>query len=123
MWRIRTHAVIVTTALTALLALPALAASLGSTSRTLSAGATAVQRCDPDGFAVALELAGTNVIGVTVSGLDAACGGLTVKATVVGSTTSYGNATVPGGGGTTTVTLGAAVAVAQSLRVDVVVAP
>jgi len=63
------------------------------------------------------------VVSVTVSGIEAACAGFTLKATVTGSTSFEGTVVVPGGGGSATATLAASVAVVQSIRFDIVIAP
>ncbi len=116
-------AVGVAIAAAAAFALPALAASLSSTSGTLGSGASVVSQCDPDGIATTVNLSGTNVVGVTASGIAAACSEMTIKAVVSGDTSSSGSTIVPAGGGSTTVTLAAEVAMAQSMRIDLVVAP
>lgn len=116
-------AAVIALAMTAALAVPALAASLGSWSGTLGSGAATVTKCDPDGVTVAINLSTTNVASVTASGIASACGGLTMQATVTGGTTQSGSVTVPVGGGSATATLAAVVAVVQSLRVDVVISP
>jgi hypothetical protein len=120
---IASGAAVIALAVAAALALPALAASLGSNSRTLGAGTASVPRCDADGIKIAINLTGTNVVSVTGTGIDSGCGGLTMKATVTGGTSSSGSIAVPAGGGSVTATLAASVAVVQSLRVDVVVTP
>ena len=114
-------AAVIAIAMTAALAFPALAATLGSTSRSLGAGQAAVNRCDPDGIATRPNLSGTTVVSVTVSGIASACEDLVVRATVTGATSSSGSTVTPIGGGTVTVTLAAEVAVVQSMRVDLVV--
>jgi hypothetical protein len=116
-------AAVIAIAMTAALAFPALAATLGSTSRTLGAGGAAVTRCEPDGIATRPNLSGTTVVSVTVSGIASACEDLIVWATVTGATSSSGSVTVPVGGGSATVTLAAAVAVVQSMRIDLVISP
>ncbi len=116
-------AAVVAIAMTAAFAFPVLAATLGSTSRSLGAGGAAVARCDTDGIATRPNLSGTTVVSVTVSGIAGECGGFTLKATVTGGTSSGGSATVPGGGGSVTVTLATAVAVVQSMRFDLVMTP
>lgn len=97
------------------------AASIGASTRTLGAGGAAVVRCDSDGIVGRPGLSGTNVVGVIVTGVAPACGGRTISATVTGATTQTGSATIPGGGGTVTVTLPTAVALAATMRIDLVV--
>ena len=64
---------------------------------------------------------GTNVVSVTVGNLPSTCGGATLQAAVSnGSTSSTGSATVPSGGGSVVVTLGAAVALAAADETDLV---
>ena len=67
-------------------------------------------------------LSSGNVTAVTVSGIAAACGNLTLKATVNnGTTSSNGSATVPAGGGSASVTLAASVAMKDTMQIDVVI--
>ncbi|MBI5158436.1 MAG: hypothetical protein HZA58_10585 [Acidimicrobiia bacterium] len=114
-------AAVIAIAMTAALASPALAATLGSTSRSLGAGAAAVTRCDSDGLATRPNLSGTTVVSVTVSGIASECEDLIVRATVTGGTSSSGSTVIPSGGGTLTVTLAAAVGVVESMRIDLTV--
>lgn len=115
------RAAVIAIAMTAAFALSAAAASLGAVSGTLAAGTSAVDRCNADGVATRANLSGTDVVSVTVSGIAAACGGLTLKATVTGATSSEGSTTIAAGGGSATVTLAAGVALVQSLRIDLAV--
>jgi hypothetical protein len=104
-----------------LLAKPALAASLTATSATVGADAIATPRCTTAGLPVVPTISGTNVVSVTVSGIPSTCGGATLQAAVNnGITNSTGSATVPGGGGSVTVTLAIAVALMAGTQVDAV---
>ena len=114
---------VIAVVVTATLAVPTLAASLYPASSTLGSGKAVVSSCDSDGVAAAPNLSGSNVVSVTVSGIEAACAGFTLKATVTGSTSFEGTVVVPGGGGSATATLAASVAVVQSIRFDIVIAP
>ena len=98
-----------------------MAASLVTAADSLGTRQLAVPRCTSAGLAVLQNLSGSNVISVTVSNLPAACGGATIDATVNNLTTnSSGSATVPGGGGSVTVTLASAIAAATTEQIDVV---
>jgi hypothetical protein len=98
----------------------ALAAGAALTSRTVGSGAASVGRCDSDGVAVGVTVSGGNVVSTILTGIAPACGGRTASVTVSGTTTSSGTAAVPGGGGSLTITLAAAVPVVQSMRLDLV---
>lgn len=99
----------------------ALAASLSLGSNSLGAARTSTPRCTAVGLGVLQVLSGSNVVSVTVSSLPANCGGATLQATLNnGTTSSSGSSTVPAGGGSVTVTLGAAVALGQVDEVDLV---
>jgi hypothetical protein len=98
------------------------AASLSLTSATVGAATVATPRCTAVGLTVLQNLAGGTVASVTVSGLPAACGGGTLQATVNnGATFGSGSSVVPAGGGSVTVALGAAPAVAAAETTDIVV--
>ena len=98
------------------------ASSLALGSRSLGTASTTVARCDTDGFGVVQNLSGANVVSVTVSQIAAACAGGTLRVTLNnGTTNSSGSGTVPGGGGSMTVTLGSAVAADDAGEIDVAV--
>lgn len=99
-----------------------LASGLPGSSQTLGSSGVATPRCDADGFTVIQNLSGANVISVSVSGIAAGCGGGTMQATFHnGTTSSSGSGTVPGGGGSLTISLAASVPAAVGARVDIVV--
>ena len=99
-----------------------LAAGLAGASRSLGSAGAAVARCDPDGFSVVQNLSGTNVVSLTVGGIAAGCGGGTMQVTLHnGSASSTGSATVPGGGGSLTVSLAPSIAATVAERVDIAV--
>ena len=94
--------------------------SLPQSSRTLGANAASVPRCDTDGVTVVQNLSGSNVVSVTVSGIAGACGGGSLSLDVNnGMANSSGSGTVPGGGGTMTVTLSSAVAARDAEQTDI----
>jgi hypothetical protein len=96
------------------------ASALNTGAKTLGAGKIAVTKCDTDGVSVLQVLTGNNVTSVTVAQIASACGGGTLSVTVNNGTTSKtGTATVPGGGGSMTVALSAAVAMKDSDEIDV----
>ncbi len=98
------------------------AASVAVSSHTVGAAAVTVPRCTNAGLSVLQNLSAGTVVSVTVAGLPAACGGSTLQATVNNGTTSgSGSAVVPVGGGSVTVTLGIAPAVATADETDIVV--
>ena len=107
----------------AVVALPVVtghASSLVVAPRSLGTSSTAVAQCDTDGFDVVQNLSGSNVVSVTVSQIAAACAGGTLSVTLDnGSTSSSGSATVPGGGGSMTVSLSSAVAADDAGEIDV----
>jgi hypothetical protein len=97
------------------------AASLALTSTTLGAATATTPRCTNAGLSVVQNLSVSTVISVTVGGLPAACGGATLQVTVNnGTVNAAGSAAVPAGGGTVTVTLGSAPAVAAAEQTDLV---
>lgn len=68
------------------------------------------------------DLSGGTIVSVTIGGLPAGCGGATAQATVNnGSANASGSATVPGGGGSVTITLGSAPSVTTTVQTDIVV--
>jgi hypothetical protein len=102
-------------------AVVALAASLNLATATIGAARTSVPRCTAAGLGVIQNLSASNAVSVTVSNLPSGCGGATIQVTVDnGSTSSSGSATVPSGGGSITVSLASAVAVAVDEETDVV---
>jgi len=97
------------------------AASAAISSDSLGASTITIPRCTAAGLSVLHNLAAATVVSVAVSGLPAACGGATLQVTVNnGVTNSSGSAAVPAGGGSVTVTLGAAVAVTTATQTDMV---
>jgi len=100
------------------------AASITTASPSLGGKAATVGRCDTDGFTLVETVVGTstNVTGVTVSGIAAACAGQTLSAALNnGTTSSSGTATVPAGGGTVTITFASAVPGTGGGELDVAV--
>jgi hypothetical protein len=99
----------------------ALAASLSLGTNSLGAATASTPRCTAAGLGVQQVLSGSNVVSVTVSSLPSGCGGATLQATLNnGTTSSSGNATVPAGGGSVTVTLASAIAIGQVDEIDLV---
>jgi hypothetical protein len=97
------------------------AASVAFSSDTLGAARAATPRCTSAGLTVFQNLSAGTVVSVTVGGLPAACGGATLQATLNnGAANASGSAAVPAGGGSVTVTLGSAPAVAVADQVDMV---
>ena len=107
----------------AVVALPLLvahAASLGAGSQSLGGNSASVSACDSDGVGILQNLSGANVVSVTVSQIASACGNASISAAVNnGTSNSSGSNTVPAGGGSITVTLGAAVAAKDGEEIDV----
>jgi hypothetical protein len=98
------------------------ATSIGAASTTLGAGKAGVTGCDTDGITVTQVLTGNNVTVVAVGGIASACGTGSLSVTVnTGTASSTGVATVPAGGGSTTVTLASAVAMKDSDEIDVAI--
>jgi hypothetical protein len=99
----------------------AAAVSLAVTPKSLGARTVSTPRCTTAGLSVLQNLSAGTVISVTVGGLPAACGGATLQLTVNnGVANSSGSATVPGSGGSVTVTLGTPVAVTSAEQTDLV---
>ena len=85
----------------------AAATSLTLTSGSVGAASVATPRCTTAGLTVIQNLSGTTVASVTVGNLPAACGGAILQATVNnGTTIGSGSATVPGAGGSLTISAG-----------------
>jgi hypothetical protein len=98
------------------------AASLDVTSPTLGAGKATVARCDTDGIVASPTWSGSNVSGVTLSGIAAACAAKTASVTVAnGVTIGTGSAPVPSGGGSLSLTIAPAVLATTSLSLNVVI--
>jgi hypothetical protein len=98
----------------------AVAASLNVASSRLGAVDVTVPRCTTAGLLVINNLSGSTVVSVTVSSIAAACGGATIQATVSnGSTNSSGSSTVPGGGGSVTVSLASAPTVTTNMQTEI----
>jgi hypothetical protein len=102
-------------------AVMAAAVSLTVTPKSLGARTVSTPRCTTASLSVLQNLSAGTVISVTVGGLPAACGGATLQLTVNnGVANSSGSATVPGAGGSVTVTLGTSVAVTSAEQTDLV---
>lgn len=115
------RSVAVAALLVALGATTAFAASLSLGGGSLGMASTSTPRCTSAGLGLIQNLSGSNVISVTVNNLPAACGNATLQVTLNNLTTSSGgSATVPAAGGSVTVTLGAAVAIATTEEIDLV---
>jgi len=98
------------------------AASVALSSDSLGAANSATPRCTVAGLTVFQNLSAGTVVSITIGSLPAACGGATVQATVNnGVTSGSGSASVPAGGGSVTVTLGAAPLVTANEQTDLVV--
>jgi len=95
------------------------AASIGSSSHTIGAGAAAVATCATPSFTVT-EPPGATISQVTIANIAAACAGATLSATVDNNTATTVSQTVPTGGGSLTLTLGTSVALVAAGQVDVV---
>jgi hypothetical protein len=116
-----TRGMLLLTALIAAGATQAFAAALSVGAGSVGMSSTSAPRCTTAGLGVIQNLSGSNVISVTVSGLPAGCATATLQVTVNNqSTSSGGSATVPAGGGSVTVSLGTAVAIASTEQVDLV---
>jgi hypothetical protein len=95
------------------------AASLSQASASLGAATTSTPRCTSTALAVTPVLSGSNVVSVTVASIPSTCGGATLQVAFFnGSTTATGSTAVPGAGGSVTVTLSAATALASATRTD-----
>ena len=98
------------------------ASNLSTAAQSLGAGKSAIAKCDTDGVTTLQVLTGNNVTSITVSGIAAACGTGTLSVSLNnGTTSSTGSAAVPGGGGSMTVALGAAVVMKDSDQIDVTI--
>ncbi len=79
-------------------------------------------RCTAAGLGVVQNLSGSTIVSVTVSSLPSACGNGTLQVTVNnGSTSASGSSAIPAAGGSVTVTLGSAPAVAVAEETDLVI--
>jgi len=97
------------------------AASMAISSDSIGMARVSVPRCTSAALSVVQNLSAGTVVSVTVGGLPATCGGATLQATVNnGATFASGSASVPAGGGSVTVTLGAAPPVTASEQTDIV---
>jgi hypothetical protein len=98
----------------------ALAASLSTTTDKVGGAAASVPRCATTGVTTVEVLTGTNITGVTVSGIDSNCaaGTLAVTVNVGGGTTGAGSVAVPAGGGSATVPISPAVAFVGNAQID-----
>lgn len=101
------------------LVVPGLASSLDHSSGSLAAEGAAVGRCDPDGVTTRFVLSGTDIQSVVVSGIDSGCGGDTIAVTVDnGSTARSGSSTVPGGGGSVSVSLSSTLPMSDAMQTE-----
>lgn len=102
---------------------PGLASNLSETSTTLSADDVAITRCDPDGVTPIYNheaVSPFRILSVTVSGISSGCGSLTIRVTVNnGLTNTSGSATVPGAGGSVTVTLSTPTALRDTTQTEI----
>ena len=97
------------------------AASVALTTQTAGAARATPARCTTVGLSVTPTLVGAAWTSAVVGVLPATCGGATLQLTVNnGTTNSGGSAVVPAGGGTVTVTLAVAQAVAAVMQTDLV---
>src|SRR5512141_1956480 len=97
------------------------AASLATAPGSIGAARIATPRCTNAGLSVLQNLSGSTVISVTVGNLPATCGNATIQVTVNnGVASASGSGTVPAAGGSITVTVGSAPAVAAGEQTDVV---
>ena len=100
----------------------AFAASLTLTPASIGADQETIPRCTAAGLGVIQNVTGTTATSVTVSNLPAGCAGATIQVTVNNQvTSSSGSSTVPGGGGSVTVSLGVAVAITAIEQIDLVI--
>jgi len=105
--------------LTLLAVVTGFATSLTAGSAGVGAGNAAAARCDTSGVTTVYTLTTTNVTGVTVSNIDAACAGKSIKVTLDNKlTTSSGSGTVPAGGGSMSITV-TAIAVTQIMQDEI----
>lgn len=109
-------------------AVPGAAATLGVTGHQLGAGHAPVPSCDDDGQATVAYVyegdPGSPVTGLAVSGLDSACNGGLLRATVTrtdGSGAVHGTTAVTVASGGATVTLASAVEAEDAQRTILVV--
>ena len=97
--------------------------NLNGASTSVGAGGSSVPSCDTDGVSVIPNLSSGNVVSATVGGIAAGCGGATLNLAVNnGTANSSGWATVPGGGGSLTVTLASAVPGTDVEQIDLTIA-
>jgi hypothetical protein len=97
------------------------AASLSFSSASLGAAIVTVPHCTTAGLGVIQTLSGANVASVTVSNLPAGCGSAAVQVTVNnGAVNGSGSNTVPGAGGSVTITLIPTPAAATYEQTDIV---
>ena len=105
-----------------LLVQPAFAAALPVATGGVGAATQSTPRCTAAGLTVTPAFTGAAISSVTVGSVPVACANATLQAAVNnGATSSAGSATVPAGGGSVAVTLGAAVALTAGTQVDVVI--
>jgi len=98
------------------------AAAQGTGTNSLGSNTATVSRCDTDGITVTHNLSGSNVISVAVGSIASACGNASISVDVNnGTANSSGSGTVPAGGGSMTVTLGAGVAAKDGMETDVAI--
>jgi hypothetical protein len=98
------------------------ASSLNDSSKTVGANTAAVASCDPDGVTVTNNLTGPNIVSVTVAGVASPCANQTIRVTVNnGQANSSASGTVPPGGGSMTLTLGASIADKDVVQTDLTI--
>src|ERR1700704_1522596 len=99
------------------------AESLSFSSQQAGATSVPVPKCSTAGMTTFESVIGTNIVGVSVSNVDAACAGGTLSLTVNnGTSTGSASGVVPGGGGSMSLTLGSAVPFVYNASVDLVLA-
>ena len=99
----------------------AFAASLAIQGGSLGMASASTPRCTTTGLGVIQNLSALTVISVTVSNVPATCAGATLQVTVNNTiTSSGGSATVPGEGGSVTVSLATALAIGTVEQIDLV---
>jgi hypothetical protein len=97
------------------------AASLSSSSQSVGAGNAIVGQCETSGgLGIVQNLSGSNVVSVTVSQIDVACGNASISVAVNnGTSSSSGSGVIPAGAGSVAVTLASAVTAGESEAIDV----
>ncbi len=118
--RIRAAPILGVALAASLIAIEGHAASLSFSVTSIGAGTTSIPRCPVGSLSVGQTLVGSSLTAVVVSAIPSECGGATVQvAANNGVTSSSGSGVVPGGGGSVSVTLSAAVPLRSSTQIDV----